>query len=268
MTTEQSYQINKIKAAIKDQIKKKDLTYSDLAKELQCSLPTVNRILGDEELTLSRLLDLCKIVDIEFSDLAQLLKSTTPNTVSFSEQQNEFLVKNPSHFAYLLQLMADETPKSIATQFGLNQKSTDKYLIHLENQGLIKVSRSGKVKPIMEMPDLGSGKLARKYFSNLIDTTAHFFKAHILKGFTKQTTESATSFSTMAIDLSQETFLQFKSEQEALLKKYSDLSRLETKAKKKSDLKMAVVTLGYTLVEKDNDLIPSISNVFGKIENF
>jgi hypothetical protein len=48
------FKSQKIKAVIKDLLKKKNITYEDLAEQLECSVPTIKRILGPEELTLNR----------------------------------------------------------------------------------------------------------------------------------------------------------------------------------------------------------------------
>ncbi|MGZ3747775.1 MAG: hypothetical protein ACXWRE_10405 [Pseudobdellovibrionaceae bacterium] len=46
------------------------------------------------------------------------------------------MAKNKSIFAYLMNLLGD-TPKQIAESYNLTQRSTDKYIMVLEKQGVI-----------------------------------------------------------------------------------------------------------------------------------
>lgn len=267
MNTHQNYEITKIKSALKEQLRKKDMTYEDLAQDLNCSLPTVNRILGPEEITLSRLLELCEILDLKFSDLAQLTKTQTTENNTFTAKQDAFLAKNTGHFSYLMHLISGETPEKIATKFKLTKRSTDKYLIDLENENLLKVSKSGKYKLTVERPELGGSKLGRKYFSNIIENTSVFFKTHILRGLNKEAGATPTQLSTAILQLRPDTFSRFKQEQLSLLEKYTDISDLEEKAYKKKDLKPAIFTVGFTQVENDYDLIDQVNSFYGQIEN-
>lgn len=104
-----------IKAVIKKLLKLKKLTYEEVETDLECSVPTVKRILGAEELTLTRLLQFCELLEV-------------------------FLAKNQAHFAYLLKLYAGQSPKQIAEKYGLTARSTDNYLIALEKHELSRVT--------------------------------------------------------------------------------------------------------------------------------
>ena len=171
------FKSQKIKGVIKELLKKKNLTYEDLAADLECSIPTIKRILGPEELTLNRLLQLCEIVDIDLADLENLTADTEVKEEKFTEEQESFLAKNQNYFAYLLKLLSDKTPTEIAQTHNLNQRSTDKYLIGLEKLELIRVTGKQKVKPIFKRgPTLGNGPLAKAHFGNFINSAATFLR--------------------------------------------------------------------------------------------
>lgn len=89
--------------------------------------------------------------------------------------------KNPHYLAYFLALY-QSTPDEIAEKNKLTSRATDKYLLHLEKQELIKVTGKLKVKPVYEnIPSFGQGVLAKAYFKNFIQSGADFFISHISK---------------------------------------------------------------------------------------
>ncbi len=141
------FKSQKIKSVLKGLLKKKGITYEELAQQMECSVPTVTRILGTEELSLNRLLELCEIVEIDLAELAVLTQENGEKEEKFTPEQEKFLAKNKNYLGYLLKLFSGETPKQIAEKNSLTQRSTDKYLIQLEKQELIHVTGKQKVKP-------------------------------------------------------------------------------------------------------------------------
>ena len=85
---------NKIKAALKQVLKKQNHTYADLAKVWGCSVPTVKRQLGPEEMPLSRLLTALEWLDLTLSDLHKIAESEELEAPKYTQRQNEFLAKN------------------------------------------------------------------------------------------------------------------------------------------------------------------------------
>lgn len=258
----------KIKNIFKDLLKKKNLTYEEVAQQLGCSLPTVNRILGPEEITLTRMLELCEILDLPFSDLAAMTKEDTQKEERFTEEQEAFLAKNGYFFSYFIKLLSNETPKQIAEKYGLSQKSTDKYLIALENKGLIKVTGKNKVRAAFQsMPTLGKGPLGKTYYEKIIKAASRFFVDHIHKGI--QNSAGATSARVMvnAAKMTKLSYAKFIEEQERLFNHYNQISDLEEKIKKPSELMTVVMMSGHTLVNNDDEGLKDLDQVFGEIKN-
>lgn len=258
----------KIKNIFKDLLKKKGITYQEVAQQLNCSLPTVNRILGSEEITLTRVLELCELLDLPFSDLAAMTKEETHTEERFTEKQESFLAKNGHIFSYFIKLLNNETPKQIAEDYGLSQRSTDKYLIALENEGLIKVTGKNKIRPAFEsMPELGKGPLGKKYFEKIINTCSRFFTDHVRNGLQNSEGSSPAKLTVNASKMTKASYLKFSEEQERLFSHYKQISDLEEKIKKPSELMTAVMITGRTLVSNDNEDLKQLGQVFGEIKN-
>ncbi|MGZ3771478.1 MAG: helix-turn-helix domain-containing protein [Bdellovibrio sp.] len=258
----------KIKNIFKDLLKKKNITYEELAQELKCSLPTVNRILGSEEITLTRILELCDILGIQFSDLAAMTKEDTQKEERFTEEQEAFLAKNGHIFSYFMKLLSDESPAQIAKKYGLSQRSTDKYLIALENHKLIKVSSKNKVRPIFHaMPSLGRGPLGKNYYEKIIEAGGRFFVNYIRK--TMQNPSGAIPAKVMinASKMTKTSYLKFVEEQDRLISHYKQISDLEEKIKKPSELMTVVMMSAYTLSNNNDENLNHLDRVFGEIKN-
>lgn len=268
----QEFKSQKIKAVIKDLLKKKNITYDDLAEQLDCSVPTIKRILGPEELTLNRLLQLCEIVEIDLAELETLTGAGEVREESFTPEQEAFLAKNRNYFAYLMKLFGGDSPKQIAEKYGLTQRSTDKYLIGLEKQDLIRVTGKQKVKPNFKgIPHLGSGVLGNAYYENFIKNTGQFYIEVIREGFRNkfdETKEKASAkFGVQACKISRASYLAWVEEQEKAMRNLEKLSSFEEKTKDASELMMAVIVQANTMVKVDYKGLELLEKTMGEVTN-
>ncbi|MBX3041251.1 MAG: helix-turn-helix transcriptional regulator [Bdellovibrionaceae bacterium] len=269
----QDFKAQQLKSVIKDLLKKRGLTYEMLAEQLDCSVPTVKRILGQEEMTLTRLLQLCEILEIDLADLQNLAKDQNVKDERFTEEQEAFLSKNKTYFAYLMKLFSGESPKQIAEAWGLNQRSTDKYLIGLERHGLIRVTGKQKVKPAFkQVPYLGKGPVGKMYFESLIKNSALFMTEIIREAFVTKVGDSAESkksskFGTMAFKLSEASYQAWVEETEKSRAHIMKISEFEEKTKAPEELMTVVEVEGRARVANDHPLLKILDESFGPITN-
>lgn len=266
------FKSQKIKAVIKDLLKKKNITYEDLAEQLECSVPTIKRVLGPEELTLNRLLQLCEIVDIDLAELEAMTGAGEVREERFTPDQEAFLAKNRNFFAYLMQLFSGETPKQIAEKFGLTQRSTDKYLIGLEKQELIRVTGKQKVKPnFKNIPHLGSGVLGNLYYENFIKNSGEFFIELVREGFRNkwdETKEKASAkFGVQSCKISRASYNAWIEEQEKAMRNLEKLASFEEKTKQESELMTAVIIQANTIVKNDYKGLEMLEKTMGEVTN-
>lgn len=266
------FKSQKIKAVIKDLLKKKDITYEDLAEQLDCSVPTIKRILGPEELTLNRLLQLCEIVEIDLAELEAMTKEGSTKEERFTPAQEEFLAKNKSYFAYLMSLFSGETPKQIAEKHKLTQRSTDKYLIGLEKHDLIRVTGKQKVKPnFKNIPHLGSGVLGKLYYEHFISKTGQFFVDLITDGFRNnfddKKDKSSAKWGVQSAKVTRASYEAWVEEQEKAMRNFEKLASFEEKTKDPSELMLAVVVQANTIVKQDYKGLSLLESIMGDITN-
>lgn len=266
----QDFKSQRIKVVLKGLLKKKGMTYEDLAEVMDCSVPTIKRILGAEELSLNRLLHLCEILGTNLSEIEVLTQEPEGDRPSFTEEQDEFLAKNQNFFAYLMRLYSGMSPKQIAEEFKLTERSTDKYLLGLEKYDLIKVSGS-RVRPAFKRnPTLGRGALARAYAESLVKAASYFFIELVREGLYSPKSEeekNKTLFSIATVTVSRASYQAFVEEQQKAFRNFEKLAAFEEKTKAPSDLMTAVFVDAHTLVKKDYEGLRRLDNSLGEITN-
>lgn len=267
------FKSQKIKQALKDLLKKKGLTYEELANELECSVPTIKRILGPEELTLTRLLEIADVLKITLAELDDLTSDLSTRDEKFSPEQEQFLAKNPAYLAYLMKLFSGETPKEIAQKNDLNARSTDKYLIALEKHELIRVTGKLKVKPAFKsVPSFGEGPLGNLYFESLIQSSAKFF-VETAKDSIRSKARASDADRPKALwgihgcKVTKASYERWVQEQEKARRDFERLATFEEKTKPAEELMTAVVVGAHTLVKNEYPNLEVLENLFGPIRN-
>ncbi len=273
-----NFKVDELKDVIKSVLKKNKHTYSDLAEYLDCSEPTIKRVLGHEELSLSRLLQICDFLNLSLSDLEVFMKKEEPPPAELSERQQIFLVENKNYFAFLFELYQDLTPDQIASKYQLTPKSLQKYLINLEKQELIKVTSKNKVRPFYKsFPHLGKGPLGVAYYKAFIENASHFFIQHISdeinsKKITNpkqeaQSYKKGSKYAVHSITVREETFLKYITEVESKLHELNKISTFEEKTEDLENTKTGVIVFGHTVVEHENKNLNFLTKTFGEIKN-
>ena len=158
-----------IKSTIKKLMKKKFINQETLATRLGTSLPTVRRILTKERLSLDRLIEICRILEIELNDLVSIAVESKKRYTYLSEEQEKFFAANPHYYQYLRQLGRGLKPSDIELETSISIRSTKKYLLKLESLGIIKIKSKDEIKLLIEWPHTFRfpGPLQKKFHKNM-----------------------------------------------------------------------------------------------------
>lgn len=154
-------------AALKAMLKERRISYAVLADELDVSLLTVKRTLNKPAIPLDRLLDICRIARIDFTELVERAAATTPEHAFFTAAQDELFTRCPPLLTYFAALQSGQSPAEIARQHRLTAASTARYLDSLARVGLLRTTGSGEaveVELLVQPPvgfSPGSKTLAR-----------------------------------------------------------------------------------------------------------
>ena len=260
---------DQLKAALKSLLKEKDIQYVELAERLSCSVPTIKRILGPEELTLSRLLDICDVLEIKLSELEAIVKEgALVKRVEFTPEQDAFFAKNTNYLAYYSALHTDMTPAEIATKYGLTKKSTDLYLIRLEKLGLLTIDAKGRVRlKNKQFPGLSrNGELMKTNFRAILDRTTNLIYRQVSKQAQKEGAASA-GISVSGPKVSVDVYKQWVERINELQREIRAQADFEEKYRKKPGTPMAVISFMHVLVDHDDPDVESFNQTLGEITN-
>lgn len=247
----------RIKQTIKELLKKQGANYSDLAKGLHISLPTVRRILSSESLSIERLIKICDFLKITFDELMQMSLRQTEKPQALSEEQEQFFVKHPATYSFLRLLGRGYTLSQIASQFSLEPKNIKEHLKKLDSLNLIQVQRNETVKILIHWPAPWrlNGPLMRKYGRNIYwRAVDHFYEKSQSSSEGSKNGQSYYFFLD-SLFLSDSTYAEYVREISQLKEKYSHLSRIEQKSLPPTKLRVVNALLGIDEVDLLTELM-------------
>lgn len=260
-----------LKDAIKAVLKQQKKTYDNLAEELEISVPTVKRILTKEEMSLSRLLQICDYLKISLTELEKIAnhnKNTATNR--FTEKQEEFLAKNPNYLTFLLMMYSDLSPEEIMKQTKIDDKSLKLYLLRLEKLDLITYHKGRYTMPFELFPNLiPYGKIHEANFNNIIESGANFFKRYNRQRILAKNTErdKGSTMGLTMLTLSRESYLEWFDKIKKLYQELQDISLVEEKMPKLKNKKTIVIMSCHGVIESDDPEVEFLQNSFGVVKN-
>lgn len=270
-----SIEIQKIKMVLKEQLKKRKVTYEVLAQDLGVSVPTIKRWLGDGDLGLNELSQLAEFLNMSMLDIHLLAdKLENKSGFSFTKEQDEFLAQNTSYYAFLMRLHEGMTPEQIATKYNLTKLSLDKYLLKLEQLNLITVSGKQKVRPVFERgPSLGIGMLSKAYYKAIIKSSASLFinlaeQMFAMTGV-KDVVDPKTKmiFAVAELKISKESYEKWHASQVKAFSELEALSKLEERSLPEESLCSAFCVNAHALLPLKHPELERMANAFGVPEN-
>ncbi|NRB36834.1 MAG: helix-turn-helix domain-containing protein [Pseudomonadales bacterium] len=142
---------------LKKEIKAKAIPYQQLADKLGVSLLTIKRQVNAEDISMSKLMALCEVADIDISDIWRQIEMERPKHTMYTQEQDLAFSKNPHLWRYFETLFFEDlSPKDIEKKYQISPASTHAYLRKLEMLGLIQLSVHGNIRMLVSSP-LGFG---------------------------------------------------------------------------------------------------------------
>ncbi len=255
----------KMKSALKELLKKREHTYADVAKVWSCSLPTVKRLLGKEELPVSRLLTLLDWLDLSLGELEKLAQTDNPEDLRYTQRQTEFLAKNLRVFTFLMELHDGKSPQQIAKKFKLSAATIEKILIQLEKYDLIRVGAGAKVKPFHPRLPRIEGALASATIRKQIDRMGHYLKVKIEDTLAKKQRGLILppgEYSWTISEMTEKTYREFLQRFRRDLEDLGAQAKLDSRAAAKGGLKKAVISFAAQLEEPDAPSLEILTAIF------
>lgn len=162
-------------ARIKQELKRKGITYTVLAERMGLSVVTVTRMLNQDDISLQRLLVLADICGLDGIELVDSAIESHGSHYYFSDRQDATFAEKPHVYAYFVALFFEQqSPQQIADRYGLSDLSTYRYLRELENLELLKLEPGNQVKFLVRAP-LGfhaNSRVLRQSIANALADTS------------------------------------------------------------------------------------------------
>jgi DNA-binding Xre family transcriptional regulator len=139
-----------ITLALKSALKSKGLTYKDVADKLGLSEKTIKRLFRDKDCSLSRLNDICELIDLSLYDLLDFAKNYNEPLAKLSHQQLLYLGAHPFHFNFLMLLITNHDIDLIMQTYELSDVSIFRYLRDLDAQKFIELGPNNDFKLLIQ----------------------------------------------------------------------------------------------------------------------
>lgn len=211
-------EVTLINQKIKEILKQKKFTYKKLANELEMSESGVKKLLSGRDYSLSRLIQICNILQVKFEHILSGLEDKEEVVSVLAEGHEEFFLKNWDYFCFYWVKVFEGWPlKTILERYDLSLERAQMYLRKLDEMNLLEYHSDDKIL----YPDAsnirfeGVNRLEKKIFEQWPDR---------LVKETRETwnKEKDPSYIVCWSKMSHATYVEFKNELTKLIKAYQN----------------------------------------------
>ncbi len=125
--------------AIKQEMKARELTYADLARELGMAHSSVKRMLSQGTMSLNRIDDICRALKLDFAELAQRVADAQPALTQMTQAQESALVLDKKLLLTAINVMSHWTMEQMMAHYRLSAAECVKYMAQLDRLGVIEL---------------------------------------------------------------------------------------------------------------------------------
>ncbi|MGZ3775849.1 MAG: helix-turn-helix domain-containing protein [Bdellovibrio sp.] len=146
-------------------LKARGITYKELAKNLKLSEANLKRAFSKQTFTLKRIEAICRILEIDFYDLAKKSKGQAQDVSdTLTLEQERALEQDPALFTYFYLLLSGMTAKEIVEQYDFRDKD-QQLLLKLDRLKLIEAHPNNRIKLLVtsNVRWIPHGPLSEKY---------------------------------------------------------------------------------------------------------
>lgn len=137
---------------LKRVLKSQGITYAEVAKRLGLSEASVKRLFSVRRFTLARLDEFCRVLDIDFFELARLARGRDDEVREMTEAQEEALARDAELLGVFYLLLSDWTVADILARYELAPTALTQHLVRLDRLGLIELQPHDRVR--LKVPKL------------------------------------------------------------------------------------------------------------------
>ena len=132
---------------IKAELKSQDLSYADLARELELSESSVKRMLAPGgEMPLSRVDEICRVLKTDFAELSRRLAEHRPLRMQLSLEQERAVVADAKLLLMAICCLSQWTYEQVLASYRVSAAEATRYLVELDRLGIIELKPLNRYK--------------------------------------------------------------------------------------------------------------------------
>ena len=124
---------------LKKELKIARMTYADLALALNMAESSVKRMLAKGDMPLSRIDAICRVLKMDFAELARLVADTQPLLSQLTEAQEKAVVADKKLMLAAICVLSQWTLEQIVGSYRLSEAKCIRYLAQLDRIGIIEL---------------------------------------------------------------------------------------------------------------------------------
>ncbi len=139
----------KLIKTLKNILRKQRVTYFDVANALHLSEASVKRMFSKQDMSVSRIDKILKLVSLDFSDLVTVAESETVMISCLSEEQEKELVSDTTLLLVAIAIRNRLSIDEIVDTYAISREKCLLQLRRIEKQGLIELRPDERIKLLM-----------------------------------------------------------------------------------------------------------------------
>lgn len=159
--------------ALKGALKTQGTTYAQVAKALKLSEASIKRCFSQGTFTLERLEQICGLMGMEISDLAELAAEAKPPFTSLTPEQEEALLGDPKLLLITFLVLSHWQFEDIVKSYELSEHEAIRLLSRLDRLGMIDLLPGNRIKLLT----------ARNFSWRKDGPMQQFFEKEVLRDF-------------------------------------------------------------------------------------
>jgi DNA-binding Xre family transcriptional regulator len=126
-------------AALKKELKAAQMTYADLARGLDMAESSVKRMLAKGDMALSRIDAICRVLKLDFGELARRVADAQPLLKALTHEQEKAVVADKKLLLCAICVLSQWTLEQIHGEYRLSEAECIKYFAQLDRLGIIEL---------------------------------------------------------------------------------------------------------------------------------
>lgn len=137
---------HKIIKSLKKVLKNRGYTYMDVAEHLCLSEASIKRMFSHNQISLTRLAQICEMLDLDFEGLVELMQHDQRYIQQLSQQQEAEIVKDKRGLLIAICLLNRMNVAEICDNYTLTTEEINTQLKVLQSMGLIKILNNQRIR--------------------------------------------------------------------------------------------------------------------------